>query len=61
MNKKFETMLLKPDEAARQMAISQRTLWQLTKEGEIPCVRIRHMVRYDHADITAYIDSKKIK
>ena len=59
MNKKHEKTLLKPTEAACQLSISARTLWQLTRDGEIPCVRINSMVRYDQDDITAYIDRKK--
>jgi excisionase family DNA binding protein len=61
MNNKYEKILLKPQEAAYQLAISQRTLWQLTKDGQIPCVRIKQMVRYDQEDITTYINSKKIE
>ena len=59
MRNNSEKLLLKPADAAGQLAISPRTLWQLTKNGELPCVRIKRMVRYDQADITAYIESKK--
>jgi predicted DNA-binding transcriptional regulator AlpA len=61
MNKIYEKILIKSGEASRQLAISQRTLWQITKDGQIPCVRIKRMVRYDQEDITAYINGKKIK
>ena len=60
MNKTDEKPLLKPQEAACRLAISLRTLWQLTQDGEIPCVRIKRLVRYDPADITAYIGRQKI-
>ena len=52
-------MLMKPLEAARSLAISERTLWSLTNCGQIPCVRIGRAVRYDPADIRAWIDSQK--
>jgi excisionase family DNA binding protein len=31
---------LRPREAAVALGISERTLWRLTKEGHIPCVRL---------------------
>ena len=40
-------LLLRPPEAAEALAISDRTLWGLTKAGEIPCVRFGRSVRYD--------------
>jgi excisionase family DNA binding protein len=56
-------LLLKPKEAAEALRISERTLWQLTKDKEIPCVkvggRIRQVVRYDPRDLQAWIDKKK--
>jgi excisionase family DNA binding protein len=55
-------LLLKPKEAALAMGISERTLWQLTKDKEIPCVqiggKIRQVVRYDPRALQAWIDSK---
>jgi excisionase family DNA binding protein len=57
-------LLLKPKEAAAALGISERTLWQLTKDGGIPSVLIgggkdRQVVRYDPRDLQAWIDSKK--
>ena len=54
-----ETLLLKPVDAARILAISPRTLWGLTDRGEIPCVRIGRSVRYDRHDLAAWIAKKK--
>jgi excisionase family DNA binding protein len=48
-------------EAAAALCISDRTLWKLTKEGNIPCVRIGRAVRYDPADIRTWIDAQKNK
>ncbi len=51
--------LLKPAEAARSLAISERKLWGLTKCGEIPCVRIGRSVRYDPRDLASWIEARK--
>ena len=52
-------LLLKPDEAAAALAISPRTLWGLTSNGELPCLRIGRAVRYDPRDLTCWIDRRK--
>jgi hypothetical protein len=52
-------LLLKPVEAAKALAISPRKLWSLTAGGQIPCVRIGKCVRYDPADLRAWIDAQK--
>jgi excisionase family DNA binding protein len=43
-------LALRPREAAKALGISPRLLWQLTKDGHIPCVRLgsgkRKTVRY---------------
>jgi excisionase family DNA binding protein len=41
-----EPMLLRPKEAAKAMSISERTLFELTRTGQIPSVRIGRLVRY---------------
>lgn len=43
--------LLRPREAADLLAISERTLWALTKQGVIPCVRLGRSVRYRLSEI----------
>ena len=35
-----ETLALRPREAAKALGISPRHLWQLTHDGQIPCVRV---------------------
>jgi excisionase family DNA binding protein len=39
-------LLLTPREAATALAISERTLWTLTKSGALPAVRLGRSVRY---------------
>lgn len=52
-------LALRPREAAKALAISPRYLWQLTKDGHIPCVRIgtgkRRTVLYPVADLQAWL------
>ncbi|HUU94501.1 MAG TPA: helix-turn-helix domain-containing protein [Phycisphaerae bacterium] len=51
--------LLTPRQAAKALAISERTLWKFTKRGEVPVVRIGRAVRYDQADLQAWIQRRK--
>jgi len=52
--------LLTVKEAAKRLAISERTLFSLTAAGRIPAVRISiRAVRYDVADLTRFIESVK--
>jgi excisionase family DNA binding protein len=52
-------LLLTAAEAALALAISERTLWQLTRDKEIPVVRLGRSVRYDPADLKRFIESRK--
>ena len=51
--------LLRPKDAAKLLAISERHLWGLMKEGQIPVVRLGRTTRYHLADIEAFIESSK--
>ena len=51
--------LLTPKEAAAALAVSERTLWQLKTDGEIPHVSIGRSVRYDPADLREWIERQK--
>ena len=53
--------LLTALEAADVLAISTAKLAELTKEGEIPCVRLGRAVRYDHTDLEALIERSKAR
>jgi excisionase family DNA binding protein len=52
-------LALRPREAAKALGISPRHLWQLTKDGHIPCVRVgsgtRKTVLYPVADLQAWL------
>jgi predicted DNA-binding transcriptional regulator AlpA len=53
------TILVKLPEAARMLAMSERSLWQLTKDGSVRCVRLGRAVRYDRRDLLAFVDAAK--
>ena len=55
-------LALRPREAAKALGISPRLLWQLTHDGEIPCVRIgtgtRRTVLYPIATLAAWLEKQ---
>jgi excisionase family DNA binding protein len=56
MNRKLSiepvaAILIDGREAAHRLAISPRTLWQLTKDRVVPSIRIGKCVRYRMADL----------
>jgi hypothetical protein len=57
-----EALLLKPSEAARLLSMSERKLWDLSApRGPIPCIRDGKLVRYDPADLQAWVVAAKTK
>jgi excisionase family DNA binding protein len=52
-------LALRPREAAKALGISARHLWQLTKEGHVPCVRVgsgtRKTVLYPVANLQDWL------
>ena len=60
--RQIERLLLKPRETAKALSICERTLYALTKRGEIPVVRYGphgRIVRYDVEDLKAWIKNNK--
>lgn len=53
-------LLIKAEEAAQMLSISPRLLWSLAQRGEIPQVRIGRSVRYDPADLHAWVQRQKV-
>jgi excisionase family DNA binding protein len=55
-------LALRPREAAKALGISPRLLWQLTKDGHIPCVRVgsgkRKTVLYPVAHLEAWLSQQ---
>jgi excisionase family DNA binding protein len=52
-------LLLTMRQAAQMLAIGERTMWELTRRGAIPCVRIGRSVRYSPLDLQAWIEAQK--
>jgi len=55
----IEPILYTVAEAAKLLRISERTLWELTKNGLISCVRIGRRVLYDLNDLREFVNSHK--
>ena len=51
--------LLTSSEVANILAVSERTLWKLTKSGDIPCVHIGRSVRYDARSLDQWIRARE--
>ena len=49
------TVLLRPDEAARQLNISRSKVYMLLKSGELPCVRIGRSVRVPQDRLAEFV------
>ena len=55
-----DTLLLSGRDAARLLAVSERTLFTLTREGRVNAVRIgARCVRYDRRDLEKFIQKCK--
>lgn len=54
-----DRLLLRAREAAALLNVSARTLWSLTKTGDVRSVRIGRSVRYAPADLEAFVASRK--
>jgi excisionase family DNA binding protein len=52
-------LLFNRREAAACLGISERTLWTLTKSGEIPSLNIRSSVRYPIESLKKWIDEQQ--
>jgi hypothetical protein len=42
------------------LAISERLLWTLTANGELPAIKIRKAVRYSVGDLQRFIDAQRV-
>ena len=55
----IEPMLLTARQAAKALCISERTLYSITQRGDLRAVRCGRLVRYDPADLRAWIERAK--
>jgi excisionase family DNA binding protein len=51
--------ILTAREAARVLRISEKTLWSMTKRGDIPAIRCGTSVRYDERDLIRWMEASK--
>jgi hypothetical protein len=58
-------LALRPRDASKALGISPRLLWQLTKDGHVPCVRVgngrRKTVLYPLADLQTWLTRQAAK
>ena len=52
-------LLLTVREAAQALSVSERSLWTLTRQGAIRCVRLGRSVRYSLEDLRAFIEAHR--
>lgn len=55
----FIERLLTYKQAGELLGVTERTVWTLVSDGELPAVRFGRSVRIDPADLRAYIDRCK--
>src|SRR5262249_40596477 len=55
----LEPLLVTLSEAAKLLRLSQRTVWQLAKDGEIGTVRQGRAVRYVLASLRAWVEQRQ--
>jgi excisionase family DNA binding protein len=53
-------LLISETEAARQLSLSRRTLFDLRRSGELPFVPVGAKILYDPSDLRAWIANKKV-
>ncbi len=51
-------LLLDPRQAAAALNMSERSLWTLTKSGELPSLKLNRLRRYSIAELERWIASK---
>jgi excisionase family DNA binding protein len=52
-------LLLEPEDAARQLSVSERTLRRLAKDGEVRAVRIGNLTRFAPEDLEHFVEEKR--
>lgn len=55
----IEPLLLKAPAAAELLSVGGRTLYSMSKRGDIPRVKFGRMVRYIKADLEAWVEKHK--
>lgn len=53
-----DSLTVNASEAAKLIGISQRTLWQLSRQGVIPCIRAGRRVLYSKDMLKKYVNGE---
>ena len=59
-NRDCEKILLNSRDAANRLSISERTLFQLRKDGHLPAVQVGCSIRYDLDDLRKFCEQNRI-
>lgn len=51
--------LLTAEQVAAILSVSERYVWRLGRDGDLPRVQMGKYVRFDLADVEAFIESRK--
>lgn len=54
-----EPLLLTAKQAAEYLALSESSHYRATRAGDLPCVNLGRLVRYNLAEIRAWIQSRR--
>src|SRR6266498_3583688 len=60
MSGEVAPLLVNDREAARLLGVCAKTIYLLTKRGELPAVRIGRAVRYDVQDLRGFVQRTKL-
>jgi excisionase family DNA binding protein len=52
-------LLVNEREAARMLGLGSRTVWELRARGRLPFIKVGSAIRYDVADLRAFINASK--
>jgi excisionase family DNA binding protein len=55
----IQPLVWKPEEAAQALTVSVPTLWRLVKRQGLPVIRMGRVVRFDPADVQAWLAKQK--
>ncbi len=51
--------LLTPEDVAQMLGVARKTVVVWARLGQIPCVRVGRLVRFDPAEIDRWLDNRR--
>lgn len=55
----FSQPLLTAEEVATLLSVSRKSVYKWTEVGLLPCIRLGRAVRFDQADVEAFLQQAK--